>query len=69
MAEDRVAIEGVAAILGALRAKKEHEADAMALYEKAALGLEPGTEREFWLSNEYVRSSAEAIKVEQAKQE
>lgn len=64
--EDRVAIEEVGRILGAKRAIKETEATAMAQFEKAKMGLEPGTEREEWFNNEYVDSMVRQEKANQA---
>lgn len=64
--EDRAAIEGVGAILGTQRANREREADAMALFEKAKIGLEPGTERETWLSEMYLHAIVRQEKVNQA---
>ena len=55
-AEDQVAIEEVARFLGAGRALEEREATAMALFEKAKMGLEPGTEHVAWLNEEYVHA-------------
>jgi hypothetical protein len=66
LSEDRLAIEEVGRILGAQRAIKEQEATAMALFEKAKMGLEPGTEREAWFSNEYVAAMVRQEKANQA---
>lgn len=57
--EDRVAIEEVGKILGTQRAIKENEKLAMDRFEKAMIGLEPGTEREKWFSEIYVESMAQ----------
>ena len=64
--EDRVAIEEIAKILGAMRAAKDQEANAKVLFEKAKIGLEAGTARETWLNNEYVNTAA---RQEMAKKE
>lgn len=63
--EDRVAIEEVASILGAQRAIKESEATAMALFEKAKMGLEAGTEREAWFNEAYIDAM---VRQERARQ-
>lgn len=65
--EDRLAIEGVAKMLGRGRAKKETEATAAVQFEKAKLGLEAGTEREEWFTAQYIESMVQAELVERKR--
>lgn len=67
--EDRVAIEEVARLLGKTRAAKKTETTAMALFEKAKIGLESGTERDAWFNNEYVSAAAKEEKSNQASRD
>lgn len=60
-AEDYVGIENVAILLGSLRAQVEHETLATTLFEKAKLGLVPGTQLEGLFSSRYVDSMAKKV--------
>ena len=66
--EDRVAIEEVGRLLGTQRAIKKTEVVAMDLFEKAKMGLEPGTEREVWFNSEYIESMVRQEKANQVSQ-
>lgn len=65
--EDQVAIKEVARLLGWGRAIRAYEATAIALFEKARMGLEPGTEREAWFNNEYVDAMVQREHANQAE--
>jgi len=65
--EDRVAITEVARLLGCGRAIRAYEATAIALFDKARMGLEPGTEREAWFNSEYVAAMVRQEHANQAK--
>lgn len=57
-AEDHVAICVIGRILGRARAVPETEELAAKLFERAKIGLEPGTERENWFNGSYVEAVA-----------